>query len=64
MKLVTTIPTEGQFIAVWQYDGLVWSSTILHNGGVLYMFLPAFGHFVPLDPDHPALTGAMHFVIS
>jgi len=31
MKLTTTPPTSGQFIAVWEYNDLIWSDTFRFN---------------------------------
>jgi len=63
MLIVTTMPTKGQFIAVWQYGGDIWSSTICWDDGVLYVFLPLPGAFTPLTPDHPVFTASIHYLI-
>lgn len=38
MKLVTAQPTTGQFVAVWEYDGEMWSDTYRWDNGDLFMF--------------------------
>lgn len=32
-----TVPTEGQFVAVWEYDGLAWSGTYKWINGHLFI---------------------------
>jgi len=63
MKITTTMPIEGQFIAVWQYGGDIWASVIRWDNGVLYMFLPMPGAFTPLSPDHPLFNHSIHFIV-
>tara|TARA_R110000772_G_scaffold16184_1_gene46211 strand:+ start:1643 stop:1861 length:219 start_codon:yes stop_codon:yes gene_type:complete len=36
IKKVKEIPTEGQFVVVWIYEGAVWSSTYCHSDGELH----------------------------
>ena len=31
MKQVDEMPKEGQFVAVWEYNGMVWSDVIRHT---------------------------------
>lgn len=40
MKLVTTQPTSGQFVAVWEYNGVLWSDTYMWEDGKLYQYAP------------------------
>lgn len=35
MKMLDTMPTSGSFIAVWEYDGQIWSDTYQWQEGVL-----------------------------
>jgi hypothetical protein len=36
MKQVDSMPTEGQFVIVFEYAGSVWSSILVWSEGVLY----------------------------
>ena len=39
MKFTKTMPKTGQFIAVWEYNGVLWSETIKYkNLGSLYYY--------------------------
>lgn len=35
MRLQDTMPTEGQFVALWMNNGLLWSDTHRYQNGVL-----------------------------
>lgn len=54
MKEQTEMPTNGQFVAVWVYDGKTWSTTYKWENGDLLrydetedIFIEAGGHFAP-----------------
>jgi len=32
MKQVDEMPTSGQFVAVWEYDGVIWSEVYINQG--------------------------------
>ncbi len=34
---VQQMPTTGQFVAVWVYEGRLWSDTFMYREGVLYV---------------------------
>lgn len=34
MKEITEMPTDGQFVAVWLYDGEIWSNTYRFHDGI------------------------------
>lgn len=36
MKKLTKMPTDGQFVAVWEYDGKIWSDVFKFKNGRLY----------------------------
>lgn len=38
MKQVKEIPQDGQFVAIWKYDGKLWSSTHKREDGVLLAY--------------------------
>lgn len=38
MKKSTTMPDDGQFVAVWKNEGVVFSQTFLHDDGELLAY--------------------------
>lgn len=38
MNQVTKMPTEGQFVVVYEYKGQVWASNIKIEDGILYEY--------------------------
>lgn len=38
MNIVTTMPTSGQFVAVWEYAGVLWSETYRVEGTRLFVY--------------------------
>jgi len=38
MKQVSEMPTSGQFIMLWEFNGVVWSSTVKIEGGIEYIY--------------------------
>lgn len=38
MKKLDKIPNEGQFVAFWEFDGFLWSSTYRYEGGELLRY--------------------------
>ena len=38
MNIVADRPTEGQFIAVWTFNDLIWSDTFKWEGSILLRF--------------------------
>ena len=45
MKQVDKRPTEGQFIAIWEYDGKSWAHTFKYIDGDLHFFDRDFGEW-------------------
>ena len=45
IKQVSQMPTEGQFVAVWIYDGAIWSDTLKYVDGVLHCFSDELNDF-------------------
>lgn len=43
------MPTEGQFIAIWEYDNKIWSGTFKWIGEKLFEYQEYFKH----DEDSP-----------
>ena len=39
MKQISVMPTEGQFVAIWEYDGEIWSGTYKYNKGRLMVYI-------------------------
>jgi hypothetical protein len=64
VKISKTMPSEGQFIAIWTYQNQVWSSTLRREGLVMYIFMPLLGVFTLLSPNHPVFSHAMYFITS
>lgn len=38
MKIVDEMPTKGQFIKMWKYDGKLWSYVLVWKGEQLYKY--------------------------
>ena len=38
MKIVDEMPTEGQFIKVWKYNGDLWCDTLMWDGDTLFVY--------------------------
>lgn len=38
MKMQSTMPTEGQFVAVWEYNDVLWSAVYKWDGDVLLSY--------------------------
>lgn len=43
MKQVDSMPTEGQFVVVFEYNGNIWSCILVWEGGALYEHLGDYG---------------------
>lgn len=41
MNWLLDMPTEGTFLAVWQYDGKVWGRTVKIENGTYYTYDPS-----------------------
>lgn len=55
MKQVKKIPQEGQFVAIWEYKGKLWSSTYKWQDGVLLAYSAGCDEFMyPLDVGAPS----------
>ena len=39
MKQVDKMPTSGQFVAVWQYNGNIWSGVYINRGEWIDVYL-------------------------
>ena len=39
MKQVDEMPTSGQFVAVWQYNGKIWSGVYINRGEWIDVYL-------------------------
>ena len=38
MKIVDEMPTKGQFIKVWKYNGGLWCDTLMWDGDTLFVY--------------------------
>ena len=38
MKIVNEVPTDGQFLAIWKHDGVVWSQTYRWIEGKCHLY--------------------------
>ncbi len=38
MREVSKMPTEGQFVIIWEYNGLPWSDTVKWEDGGLLIY--------------------------
>lgn len=57
MKMQNTMPTEGQFVAVWEYNKEVWSSTYKWYGDHLMAFDDKSDDFnSPYESGSPSLN--------
>lgn len=63
MKIVTEMPTSGNFVVVWEYNGKIWSDSFLFMGNELHIYqkLDEEGNMVDgwsiLDiEEHPAFN--------
>lgn len=67
-------PTAGQFVAIWTYNGKVWSNTLRAVGGALFVFYDddaTMSSFREVGPDtvHPvdntdgAISNLRYFVV-
>jgi len=51
MKQVDSIPTEGQFVVLFEYNGNIWSGVCYVEEGILYEFFnDATQSFDPCTP--------------
>jgi hypothetical protein len=49
----SVMPKEGQFVAIWTFEGRVWSCTLKWESSKLYFYdadTDHFRHFFPLIP--------------
>ncbi len=65
MKQVSEIPKEGQFVAVWEANGTVWSDTYKVEKGVAYWFNDHTDEFEETSHLKPPCRGfnEIYFVI-
>lgn len=51
MKEVQEMPTKGQFVAMWEYDGVLWAHTYKWEGKTLFRYDQGPDEFME-DSDH------------
>lgn len=56
MNSQTTMPTEGQFVAVWEYNGEVWSDAFKWFDNDLFMYHAQFAGDDDVDDFCEKLT--------
>ncbi|MCK5612539.1 hypothetical protein KAR91_62285 [Candidatus Pacearchaeota archaeon] len=56
MKIVDEHPTEGQFIAVWEYDGVIWSEVRRWNNGKLEAYYDPIYEEEPWRGTDPSIN--------
>jgi hypothetical protein len=62
MKQVNSMPTEGQFVAVWE-NARIWSGIFLWKDGLLFEHEIQSDEFIlPESPEAGYLTNAIYFV--
>lgn len=63
MILVKEMPTSGQFVAVWEYGGAVWSDTFCWEDNKLLCYV-SDGWECTIDAGFPhGLTGVIYYVV-
>lgn len=63
MKILNDAPEEGNFVAVWEYQGCIWSDSFMFINGSLHIYQKndEYGEvvddWVPTEPKyHPGLA--------
>lgn len=49
LKKVNERPVSGQFVSVWEYNGVLWSGTFLWMDGTLKQYDPNDDHWFTAD---------------
>lgn len=64
MKQVDEMPTSGQFVAVWQYDGDIYCDTLKYDLDVIYSYQENENdYFYKIeDPYFYKSVGAKYFI--
>ena len=65
MKKVKEMPTSGQFVAVWEYDGNLWSNTMeWKEDGCLYHYEETGDKWIYNAPDcFPSYLNVTFFIL-
>lgn len=56
-KTKTTIPSSGQFIAIWKYNGKIWSSVYRWENNSLYLVEHGGDDLIIVNNSEPILNG-------
>ena len=62
-KIVKMLPTAGNFVCIWQYDGAAWSQVYSYESGYLEVWSDDEGIFIPLI-WRPCTCHTCEFVIA
>jgi hypothetical protein len=65
MKRANEMPTEGQFLVVWEFNGLPWSSVYRYHDGAMERYELAKGDEWSSNNwiHHEGMTGVEYYVI-
>jgi hypothetical protein len=50
MNEIKEMPASGQFVAIWIYNGRIWSETCMYKGESLYAYSQAEDDFTECRP--------------
>lgn len=63
MKMTTTRPTSGEFIAIWEYGGSIWSDTFRWEGEELEIYDCSQDEWDLCDPECLDTNECSHYVV-